>query len=140
MQDTGDREESDSNPQTEIRNPQFSNPTVEQLQEECRELQFQLATYQRQERIRELLLEHDLPLPHERDPESRRITSPAFLESLASAADDAALRKLIEDRATAVRRESQPFAISREQSPPMKQVNTAKEFARALKRKVRSSM
>lgn len=107
-----------------------------QLQVELTTLREQLATYTRRERIRELLLEHNLPLPHERDLQSRRITSTAFLESLESAADDAALARLVEDRATAVRRETQTFAQSREQSPPATSVSTAAEFARAIKKRV----
>jgi hypothetical protein len=101
--------------------------------EELAALREQLAQYKRQERIRELLLEHDLPLPHERDAEARRITSSAFLEALVAAPDETALVKLVEDRAAAVRREATSFAESREQSPPAKLDSTAAEFARALK-------
>ena len=110
--------------------------TIDGLQSELTALREQLATHARRERIRELLLEHNLPLPHECDPQSRRITSTAFLEALESAADDAALARLVEDRAAAVRRETQPFAQSREQSPPATSVSTAAEFARALKGKM----
>lgn len=105
-----------------------------QIHAELSTLREQLATYKRQERIRDLLLEHDLPLPHDRDPQSRRITSPAFLEALEATTDDATLKKLVADRAAAVRRDPQSFARSREQSPPAKPISTAADFARAIKK------
>lgn len=130
-QGTGDSEESNSSRSLATDHRLLAI----QLQSELTTLREQLARYQRQERIRELLLEHNLPLPHECDPPSRRITSPAFLESLAAAADDAALRKLVEDRAAAAHRETTCFAHAREQTPPPKSTNTALEFARAIKRR-----
>ncbi len=107
---------------------------INALEAELATLREQLATYQRQERIRELLREHALPLPHECDPQSQRITSPAFLEALAAAPDDAALCKLVEDRAAVVSNEAPSFAHSREQASLGKTPRTAREFAKAIKK------
>jgi hypothetical protein len=133
MQEAGGREEA-AQPQSPPTLPAAGCPLP--ATEELAALREQLAAYKRQKRIRELLLEHDLPLPHECDPQARRLTSPAFLEALEAATDDATLRKLVEDRAAAVKREAQSFAQSREQTSTATTVSTAADFARALKKKV----
>lgn len=134
MPDARGREEVAAKPQSNSELPAAHCPLP--ATEELAALREQLAAYKRQERIRELLLEHDLPLPHERDPQARRVTSQAFLEALEAATDDAALRKLVEDRAAVVKRETQSFAQSREQTSLATAVSSAADFARAIKKKV----
>lgn len=76
---------------------------LEQLQAQLDDASARDAASRRRTRILELLQEHQLPLPESRDEAARRITSDTFLASLEGAADDAALERLIEERATLVR-------------------------------------
>jgi hypothetical protein len=76
---------------------------LEQVQTQLDEVTAREATSRRRGRIVELLQEHKLPLPDGSDQASRRITSDEFVESLLSAEDDDALRRLIEERADLVR-------------------------------------
>jgi len=76
---------------------------LEQVQSQLDQVAARDAALGRRERIIELLQEHNLPLPHSRDEASRRITSDHFVETLLGAADDAALRLLVEERAAIIR-------------------------------------
>lgn len=73
------------------------------LRAEVTELRLREARQSRQALVRRLLSECGLPSPEAADPRSRQILAPRFLESLAAAADEAAVRSLIEDRAALVR-------------------------------------
>jgi hypothetical protein len=61
------------------------------------------AAAERRERIRELLAAHHLPLPGGNGAVDSHLTSPRFIESLMHAADDAAVRRLIEERVELLR-------------------------------------
>jgi hypothetical protein len=76
---------------------------LESLRHELDRAAASTATLERRGRILELLQEHHLPLPDSRHEASRRITSEQFIESLLSAADDATLRRLVEERAALVK-------------------------------------
>lgn len=58
---------------------------------------------EREAAIRRLLAEFGLPLPESGDARARAIVGPRFHESLQAAADEAALRALVEERARLVR-------------------------------------
>jgi hypothetical protein len=75
---------------------------VQRLQAEVERLTAQEAARQKRETVRRLLREYQLPDP-EADPQARPITSQRFLESLMAAADEPAIRVLIEERAALVR-------------------------------------
>ena len=79
------------------------------LQEQLRELagqvdrvQFEDAARQKRELGCRLLAEFTLPNPESNDAWSRAIVSPAFFETLLAAPDEAAMRRLVEDRARLV--------------------------------------
>jgi hypothetical protein len=138
----------------ELHRPDLLRELREAHATQLEEVQLQLddaaakeATSRRRGRIAELLQEHQLPLPDSRDPVSRQITSDHFVESLLHAADDAALRQLVEERASLVRSANQwkqergsarPRPVSRDQLAVAQQghasARDAKEFAAALLR------
>jgi hypothetical protein len=116
---------------------------MEQLQSQLDEAAAREATNQRRERIAELLQEHQLPLPESRDETARRIISESFVASLYGAADDAALKKLVEERAALVRSAGNwntagaksPRPVSRDQqtlTTGVAPVRSAAEFAAAI--------
>jgi hypothetical protein len=116
---------------------------MEQLQSQLDEAAVREATNRRRERIAELLQEHHLPLPESRDESARRITSESFVASLYGAADDAALRRLVEERAALVRSAGNwnaaatrsPWPVSRDQQSltgGVAPVRSAAEFAAAI--------
>jgi hypothetical protein len=57
----------------------------------------------RRERVLQLLQEHDLPLPSKDGIVDSQLVSPQFIETLMRAADDEAIRQLVEERAALVR-------------------------------------
>ncbi len=67
------------------------------------DLQNRHAEMSRRQRITDLLVEYELPLPTDRDDRPESLTSAAFLESLVAAPDDEAVEKLVADRAHAIR-------------------------------------
>ena len=105
------------------------------------------AAQRRRERIAELLHEHGLPLPGDRDEPAQDIVSAEFFATLMNAADDRTVRGLIEDRAALVRsaqqwqsdrrrRGDQP--MSRDQlavayGASGRQIHNAREFAAAIR-------
>lgn len=105
------------------------------------------AAAQRRERIRELLLEHDLPLPQSKDNGARRIVSEQFLQTLVSASTDDMVRRLVEERAALVHSardwhgengRSGRRPVSRDQTALAlgtngNQVHTAEQFAAAIR-------
>ena len=105
------------------------------------------AAAQRRERISQLLLEHELPLPQSKDESARRIVSDHFLQTLMTASTDDAVRRLVEERAALVhsardwrggngRGGRRP--VSRDQTALVfgaggNRVHTAEEFAAAIR-------
>jgi hypothetical protein len=99
----------------------------------------------RRERILELLQEHDLPLPTAAGIADSQLVSPEFIDQLMQAANDQAVRQLIEQRAqlvrsaaawTSKRRSAERPPQSRDQLAllPGSQFNNSKEFAAAIRR------
>jgi hypothetical protein len=76
---------------------------LQRLQEEVDRLAALEATHQRREAVRRLLREFDLPEPDAVDPSAKSVVSPQFIESLLAAADERAMRALVEDRSRLVR-------------------------------------
>jgi hypothetical protein len=118
---------------------------LEQVQSQLDQIAARDAALERRGRIAELLQEHNLPLPDSRDESSRRIVSDHFVETLLGAADDAALRRLVEERAAIVRSAkrwnndrgaSNPRPVSRDQLAVSHGTNgvvrDAQEFAAAI--------
>jgi hypothetical protein len=73
------------------------------LQSEVDRLQLQESLREKRQLARRLLAEFKLPDPDAPDPWSRAISSERFLETLWSAGDEAAMRRLVEERAELVR-------------------------------------
>lgn len=69
-----------------------------QLRDELARLKSACAAAEKRELARRLLLEFQLPAPEATDPWSQTITSPTFWESLLSAADEPAMRRIVEER------------------------------------------
>lgn len=118
---------------------------LEQVQTQLDQVAAREAALERRERIAELLQEHNLPLPESRHEASRRITSDHFVETLLGAANDEALRQLVEERAALVRSANRwngdrsaigPRPVSRDQLAVGYGTNgvvrDAKEFAAAI--------
>lgn len=118
---------------------------LEQVQSQLDQAAAREAAHGRRGRIVELLQEHNLPLPDSRDEASRRIVSDHFVETLLGATDDAALRRLVEERAAIVRSASRwntdrggsnPRPVSRDQLAVSHGTNgvvrDAQEFAAAI--------
>ena len=98
------------------------------------QLQEQVDRLERELRIVELLTKHDLPLPG--SAAAAQVVTPAFVESLQSAASDEVLEALVADRAALVRRQPATPIESREQhwqGEEPKPAETAREFASALR-------
>jgi hypothetical protein len=76
---------------------------VRRLQAEVERLTAVEATRQKQETMHRLLREFHLPAPDADEPQARSITSRQFVESLLAAADERAMRVLVEERARLVR-------------------------------------
>lgn len=74
-----------------------------QLHAELDRLRAETAARDRQMLVRRLLAEQHLPEPGSADPWSRTITSDVFFEALLAAADEAAIRRLIDERVCLVR-------------------------------------
>jgi hypothetical protein len=98
----------------------------------------------RRERVHELLLEHELPLPRSNSSSSVKTVGQAFYQSLMNAADDDAVRQLVEERAALVKslREHTPDGsgqpTSRDQlavtfPASYSRINTARDFALAVR-------
>ncbi|MCO6045757.1 hypothetical protein NG895_17810 [Aeoliella sp. ICT_H6.2] len=98
----------------------------------------QLALLKRRVRIAELLAEHNLPLPGARHAE--RVTTPAFLDTLISAASEEVLETLVADRAALARSATGGYRpiVAREQQwlagEPRRPAETAEQFAASLRR------
>jgi hypothetical protein len=74
------------------------------LQEELERLRAAEAMRSKRQRVDELLREHQLPLPEQAQGWARLLVSPAFLQSLLDSPDEAAMRRLVEERAALFRR------------------------------------
>lgn len=107
-----------------------------QLSEQLDAARGEIARLERRLVIFELLAEHGLPLPG--TPNAERAVSGEFLDVLATAGDESAVRALVADRAALVReagasqvesREQRWLDDERSQSPA-----TAEEFAAAVRR------
>lgn len=72
---------------------------IAKLRTEIDELRAQVAGEQRRNLVRSLLAEYHLPDLAANDRESKAIVSEAFVQSLLTASDEPAMRRLIEDRA-----------------------------------------
>jgi hypothetical protein len=118
---------------------------LESAQQKLDEAAARVALVERRERIVKLLEEHKLPIPGTRNESARRIVSDQFVETLLAAADDTALRQLVEERAALVKsaerwrseaQRSQPGPTSRDQFAASHQtgsrVRNAQEFAAAI--------
>jgi hypothetical protein len=93
-----------------LRRPELLQEIEQAHAAELQQVQLQLdqamareAASRRRERIVELLQEHALPLPGSGTEASRQIVSEQFLQTLVGAADDEAVRRLVEERAALVR-------------------------------------
>jgi hypothetical protein len=84
---------------------------LRRLQTEVDRLTLVEAAEEKQRLVRQLLREYQLPEPEAADPQARSITSRQFVESLLAAADEPAMRTLVEERAALVR------SLSRDVSP-----------------------
>jgi hypothetical protein len=105
------------------------------------------ATAARRERVIELLQEHDLPLPSKCADAGAQVVGPHFVASLMQAPDDAAIRRLVEERAALVRSASQwtngrhaadrrpksKDQIQVASGPNARPLHTAAEFAAAVR-------
>ncbi len=76
---------------------------LESLRKDLREVTLRESVAKRRELVLELLQEHDLPLPATNGTIDSRLVSSDFVESLLSAADEATVRRLVEERAQLVR-------------------------------------
>ncbi len=75
---------------------------IEQLRRENSELKNGHARLQRQTVARQLLAEFQLPSPDAKDAAARAMSGPQFWQSLLEAADEPAMRRLVEERAALV--------------------------------------
>jgi hypothetical protein len=75
---------------------------IGKLRTEIDRLRAQQAIQQRRARVLALLAEHHLPNPDSADAATRTIVSDTFIETLLAAADEATLRRLVEERARLV--------------------------------------
>jgi hypothetical protein len=137
------------------RPPVQSDPSTASFQQLCREqadeigrlrsevdqLRAQEAVQQRRERLLALLSEYHLPHPGAADPAAKAIVSDAFVESLLTATDETAMRRMIDERARLVGSMTQWAStcprgkrpMSRDQSTiEANAVNDARTFARAI--------
>src|SRR5262249_52421407 len=113
-----------------------------QLKSELDRLRAQEAVQHRRETALALIAEYHLPQPDSVDPLSKAITSERFVQTLLSAADEKAIRRLIEERAKLVHSAKQwndlPASsnrgpMSRDQIlPQAAAIADAKSFARAI--------
>jgi hypothetical protein len=85
----------------EIRQVQESQ--LRDIRRQLEELSVREAVAERRERITQLLMEHDLPLPRNEGDTARQLVSDQFVDTLMNAPSDEALRRLVEDRAALVR-------------------------------------
>jgi hypothetical protein len=93
---------------------------LQRLQAEVQRLTVLEAEHRKREVVGRLLREFHLPSPDAADPQSKSITSRAFVEGLMAAPDETAMRALVEERAALVRMlgaETGPFGkpLSRDQ-------------------------
>ena len=92
------------------------------------------AKHQKQCAARRLLREFNLPDPDDGDSRSKAIAGERFWESLLSAADERAMRELVEERARLVRSlcgETQPQSIDQHRVYGMRPTD-AKSFVEAI--------
>jgi len=76
---------------------------IKRLQEEVERFRAREAAQRKRETIRRLLEEFHLPDPESTNPRAKAVVGEAFVESLMAAADDRAMRRLVEERARLVR-------------------------------------
>lgn len=123
-----------------LREPQAE---IERLRTEIDRLRLAEAAQARRAVARRLLGEAGLPDPDGADPQATVLLGEGFLQSLLSAADEPAMRQLVEERARLVGellrwRPAPPCHAarprSREQTPPREAVGppTAREFVKAI--------
>ncbi len=74
-----------------------------QLRRQLDEMTAEEAAGRRREQILQLLQEYDLPLPTKDGVVDSHLVSPKFVETLMQAADEASVRRLIEERAALIR-------------------------------------
>jgi len=129
---------------------QLQQAHAEQVQEVRNRLDEMVAREEasrRHRRVLQLLEEYNLPLPPTDGEHDSRLVSPQFIETLMRAADDATLRRLIEERAALVRsvsewNEKQPPVNHRPRSRHQlefsllsngRPARSAAEFAKAIR-------
>lgn len=111
---------------------------LNEQQETIEQLTAQRDQLLRRQRITELLVEHGLPLPGSRDAAATHVTSETFLQALIEATDDAAVERLMRDRAQAVQeaRSRAGAVTAREQTLNVGSAkatpNDAPDFVRAI--------
>jgi len=116
---------------------------TEQLEAEVRQWRGADAARTRRALCRRMLAEHQLPDPEAADATSRRVLGEAFLEQLQAAPDEAAVRRLVAERAQLIESARQwtpsPVTISRPVSRPQlwnetnePPVTDGRSFARAI--------
>jgi hypothetical protein len=76
---------------------------LDSLRQQLDKLAARESAAKRRELVIELLQEYDLPLPPVEGASDSSLVSPQFIETLMRAADDAATRRLVEERAALVR-------------------------------------
>jgi hypothetical protein len=76
---------------------------IQRLRAEVERLTIQEAARQKEQTVRRLLREFQLPEPEATDPRDRAITSRPFVETLLAADGEPAMRQLVEERARLVR-------------------------------------
>lgn len=76
---------------------------VSRLEAELERLRAAEALEEKKRRVRQLLDEYELPDPDAAEGWAKALLSPRFLESLLAAADEQAMRRLVEDRAAIAR-------------------------------------
>ena len=119
---------------------QVATPIQEALQAKLKQAGEQIAQLQRQGRIVELLTRYGLPLPGSEHSQEQRVTSKAFVATLAEATTDEALEARIADRAAVVQSLHSPASpLAREQTSFVQEhrqeiSSTPQDFAKSLKR------
>jgi hypothetical protein len=73
------------------------------LKAELERLRAAEAVQEKKRRVRQMLREYELPDPDAAEGWARSLVSPRFLESLLAAADEQAMRRIVEDRAALAR-------------------------------------
>lgn len=76
---------------------------LSRLREELGRLQEAEAAWRKRQRVEQLLKEYQLPEPERAQGWARLVVSPAFVQTLLDSPDEAAMRRLLEDRAALAR-------------------------------------